>query len=347
MFMKAVVLADFGSTDNFLLQSDFPVPVPGNHDVIVQIRAAAFNPIDYQMRQGKTEKKRMHSSILGREFAGVIVKTGRLVTSFRKGDAVFAASGSMGSNGTYAEYISVPDSIIALKPAGLTFEQAAAVPVAFITALQCYNRLHIQPGDSIFISGAAGGVGLPLVKLLLSQQHTRIIATAGNPFSRRQLLQAGLPEHQIIDYRQHSLAAGIIAANKGQLVDHCIDLVGGSMAEISAQVLVTNGNYADVTALTTPAAREQLFNKGAAIFNISNYAYTLSGNSAYYGSSLEKITRLLENDVLTPSPIEIVGGLSVETVQKAHTLLENNLARGKKLVMQVQKDKAFPLTDRI
>ncbi|RFM29074.1 quinone oxidoreductase family protein [Deminuibacter soli] len=345
--MKAVVLQDFGSTDNFVLQHDFPAPVNGSHDVIVQIRAAAFNPIDYQMRQGKTERKRMRSFVLGREFAGVVVKTGRLVTNFRKGDAVFAASGSMGSNGAYAEYISVPDNIIALKPAGLTFEQAAAVPVAFITALQCYNRLSLQPGKSIFVSGAAGGVGLPLIKLLLSKGFTQLTVTAGNCASRQQLLQAGLQEHQIINYKLSHAAEALVAANNGRLFDYCIDLVGGAMAETSAQVLAVNGSYADVTALTTPAAREQLFNKGAAIFNISNYAYTLNNDTDYYRRSLEEIARLLENDTITPSPVEIIGELSVETVRKAHAMLENNLAQGKKLVMQVQNNQAFSFTSRI
>ena len=107
------------------------------------------------------------------------------------------------------------------------------------------------------------------------------------------------------------------------------------MSELCAQVIKTNGNYADVTALTTVAAREELFNKGAVIINISNYAYSLSGDLAYYGNGLNEIARLLANHLITPPPVYIVGALSVETVANAHDLLENNQAKGRKLVMQI------------
>ena len=142
--MQAVILKDFGSTANFILEDNFPVPVPGNSDILVKIKATAFNPIDYQMRQGKTERKRMHSPILGREFSGIVVKTGELVTRFSEGDAVFAASSSMGSNGTYAQYISIPELIAAKIPEGLSFEEAAAIPIAYLTALQTFNRLPLK-----------------------------------------------------------------------------------------------------------------------------------------------------------------------------------------------------------
>ncbi|MDN5285188.1 MAG: Alcohol dehydrogenase zinc-binding domain protein [Mucilaginibacter sp.] len=333
--MKAILLKDFGSADNFIQKDDFPVPAPGNTDILINIKAAAFNPVDYQMRQGKTESKRMHSPILGREFSGIVVKAGKLVKKFKEGDAVFAASGSMGSNGTYAQYISIPENIAAKKPESITFEEAAAIPTAFVTALQCYNRLSLKETDSVFVSGAAGGVGLAFVKLLLAKRHKQIIVTAGNTESKQQLIQAGLSEQQIIDYKQEDLASKIISANKGNYFHHCIDMVGGKMAELSAEVLITNGTYADVTALTTEAARGKLFDKGAVIINISNYAYSSNGNKGYYGESLNEITRLLENNFITPPPVQIVGELSAETVKKAHLMLEDNLTKGRKLVMQI------------
>lgn len=106
--MKAIILNDFGGVENFSMAT-LPIPEPGPHAVLVKIAATAFNPIDYQIRQGATERKRMHPPVLGREFAGVVEKTGDAVTRFKAGDAVMAAAGSMGSNGTYAEYISVPE----------------------------------------------------------------------------------------------------------------------------------------------------------------------------------------------------------------------------------------------
>ncbi|WP_111635752.1 quinone oxidoreductase family protein [Pedobacter cryoconitis] len=333
--MKAILLKDFGSTDNFILENNYEVPEPGEHEVLVKIKAAAFNPFDYQMRQGKTERKRMHSPILGREFSGVIVKTGKLTERFKVGDAVFAASGSMGSNGTYAEYITVPELLLVHKPEQLTFEEAAAIPSASLTAFQCYNRLGIQFNDSIFITGAAGGVGMVLVKILIAKGYQKIIVTAGNEESKSQLLRAGLKEAQLIDYKVEHLSQVVIERNEGHLFQHCIDLVGDQMSVICAQVIATNGTYTDVTALTTAHAREELFHKGAVLVNISNYAYSLDKNYSYYGDSLSKFIQLMSALSLSPPAIKIAGSLSVETVKKAHQLLEDNQTRGRKLVMQI------------
>ncbi|MEI3800274.1 MULTISPECIES: quinone oxidoreductase family protein [unclassified Chitinophaga] len=330
--MQAIILNDFGGVENFSMTT-MPIPEPGDDAVLVQIAAAAFNPIDYQIRQGATERKRMHSPVLGREFSGVVVKTGKAVTQFSPGDAVMAASGSMGSNGTYAEYISVPQDILVHKPAGISFATAAAIPTASLTALQCLNRLGLSPEAPVFISGAAGGVGLVLAKLLLHAGFTQLLATAGSEESTQQLVSAGLSVSQIINYRQPGLLQAILHQREGKMFDACIDLVGGTMSELSAALLTTNSIYQDVTALTTAAARETLFNKGAVIMNISNYAYSLTGNFKYYGDGLRQITKLLETGALAPSSVWITGGFSVDTVQRSHQLLELNQSKGRKLVM--------------
>jgi NADPH:quinone reductase len=335
--MQAIVLNDFGGVENFAAAT-FPIPEPGDHEVLVNIRAAAFNPIDYQMRQGATERKRMHSPILGREFSGIVVKTGRLVSGFAVGDAVMAASGSMGSNGTYATHISLPCDILVHKPQQLSFAEAAAVPTAALTALQCYKRLQLPSSARIFITGAAGGVGLVLVKLLLAAGYTQLVVTAGNEDSRQQLLLAGLAASQIIDYRLPDLLQTILLPQEGKLFDAAIDLVGGHLSELCADVLTTNGIYQDVTALSTSAGRETLFHKGAVIMNISNYAYSLSGHLRYYGDGLRQITAMLEKGIITPSPVYVTGTLSVETVQQSHELLERNQSKGRKLVMIVSPE---------
>ncbi|MGO4292451.1 NADP-dependent oxidoreductase [Chitinophaga sp. RAB17] len=332
--MQAIVLNDFGGVENFSAAT-LPIPEPGDNEVLVKIMATAFNPIDYQMRQGATERKRMHSPILGREFSGIVIKTGKGVQQFAIGDAVMAASGSMGSNGTYATHISLPQEILVHKPTNISFAEAAALPTAALTALQCYKRLQLPASARIFISGAAGGVGLVLVKLLIAAGYTQLCVTAGNEDSKRQLLLAGLLPSQIIDYRLPDLLQTILIQQNGQLFDASIDLVGGHLSELCADVLLTNGIYQDVTALSTPAARETLFNKGTVIMNISNYAYSLTRQLRYYGDSLRQITAMLEKGILTPSPVYVTGMLSVETVQQSHDLLERNQSRGRKLVMTI------------
>lgn len=335
--MKAIVLNSFGSADNFSLQH-LDTPVPAGREVLVKIKAAAFNPIDYQMRKGLRESARMHSPVLGREFSGIVEATGSEVVNFQPGDEVFAASGSMGSNGTYAEYITVPYEVLAHKPASISFEEAAAVPVAGLTAWQCFTRLHIDPAQRVFITGGAGGVGAFLIKLLKAHQIHQVVTTAGNTISHDALLELGLADNQVIDYKAPELLKTVAAVYPGQPFDFSIDLVGGSLSEIAAEVLKLNGIYADVTFLATEKARETLFDNGATIVNVANYAYSLAGKPEWFGEQLDLFGRLFTNGSITAPLINIVGDLSVASVKQAHLLMENNQTNGRKVVMRVGPD---------
>lgn len=334
--MKTIILNGFGGTDKFELNDvDCPKVVEGH--VLVKIWAAGFNPIDYQMRKGGEESARLHSPILGREFAGVVVQVGKGVTNFAVGDEVFAASGSIGSNGSYAEYISVPETILVHKPKTINFEQAAAIPVVYLTALQLVDRLNINESESIFITGAAGGVGLAFVKLLVQRKHHKIVVTAGNVTSRAVLLAAGLEQHQIIDYKSENLKQLINVANHNNLFDIAVDLVGGKLSELCATQLKLNGKYADVTALTTQRARQHLFDNGAVIYNISNYAYALHHQYQWYGNQLKRIAEMLAQKSISAPPICIFYGLSTRSVTDAHDRLETNRTQGRKLVMTIRE----------
>lgn len=333
--MEAIVLKDFGGTENFELQTALKINEPGEQQVLVKIYASGFNPIDYQMRKGGPERARLHSRILGREFSGVVEKTGTGVTNFKIGDEIFAASGSMGSNGTYAQYILVPESILAVKPDRLSFQEAAAIPVAYLTALQVYDRLQINKSESILIAGGAGGVGLALIKLLIAAGHARLIATAGSPESHDILIDTGLLTQQIVNYKQDDLIDKLRTANAGEDFDYCVDLVGAAISEVGAEALKLNGTYADVTALSTEKARSSLFNKGATVINISNYAYSLYHQYDWYGKNLKRIADMIDVGVIKAPPVRVFKGLSIESVTEAHHILEENGTLGHKLVMSV------------
>lgn len=333
--MKAITLKAFGSIENFQLE-EVAMPTNSNNNVLIRIKATSFNPIDYQMRQGSTESKLLKSPILGRELAGTITEIGENVTEFSVGDDVVAYVGSLGSNGTYTEYISVPKELIAIKPATISFEEATAVPMVGLTALQCVERLNPSIHQSIFISGGAGGVGTWVIKLLLAQGINDIITIAGNQESIDSLLALGLQPDNIIDYKNPDFIQHI--ENKHQTFDICIDLVGGKISELCSNILKTNGTYVDITALSTAHAREELFDKGAIILHISNYAYTLSGKRTdllYYGTKLAQLMELIASKNELIPAIHNVGQLSLASVQLAHTMLENNQTHGKKLVMSL------------
>ncbi|KMQ58417.1 alcohol dehydrogenase [Chryseobacterium angstadtii] len=328
--MKAIVL-----NENFRLEEAvIEKPQPKKHEVVIQIKASGFNPIDYQMIENELERKLISSPVLGRELSGIIVEKGKDAHQFSIGDEVYSGSGSMGSSGTYTEYISVPEAIVARKPKHIPFEQAAAIPSAGLTALQTVRRLKLNHDNSVLVTGAAGGVGSFVIKFLIAGHFQNITATVGSEENRQILLGLGLKEHQIINYKQENLAAALLNANNNQPFDFGIDLVGNYMSEITADVLKINGTYADVTALITKNAHEILFNKGTVIMNISNYSYSMNKDYSYYKGSLEEISKLIEAGTITAPNYRTIGDLSLETVLKAHSILKNNQTQGHKLIMK-------------
>lgn len=330
--MKAIVLQNSGE---FLLE-EVAIPQPKDSQIQVKIMASGFNPIDYQMTDDdSSEKKLLHSPILGREFSGIVTALGENANQFKIGDPVFCGSGSMGSNGTYAEYICVPEAIAMHKPDTISFEEAAALPSAGLTALQSINRMQAKATDSILITGAAGGVGNMLVKLLLAKGYKNLIVTAGNENSIASLLELGIQSEKIINYKKSTIYETALALNNNKTFPFVIDLVGNEIAFVAAKLLKTNGIYVDVTSFSTSDSREVLFSKGATILNISNYAYGLEKNYMYYKNGLQELATLLQQKLITPPTIEIMGNLETDTILKAHTKLRENKTEGKKLIMQI------------
>ena len=166
--MRAIVQHAFGTPDVLELK-DIEQPAVADNDVLVRVRAAAVNPLDWHYMRGKPYVGRIEfgllkpkSEAMGVDFAGTVESVGRNVRQFQPGDEVFG-----GQTGAFAEYVSVPeDRAVVLKPARLTFEEAAAVPVAAVTALQALrDQGHIQAGQEVLINGASGGVGTFAVQI--------------------------------------------------------------------------------------------------------------------------------------------------------------------------------------
>jgi len=331
--MKAIVLQE---NREFLLE-EIEIPQPENNQIQVKIIASGFNPIDYQMTEDGSERKLLRSPILGREFSGIVSAIGTNVTDFKIGDAVFCGSGSMGSNGTYAEYICIPEAIAVHKPSNISFEEAAAIPSAGLTALQSFKRMNANLNDSILITGAAGGVGNMLVKLLIANDYENFIVTAGNENSINSLLGLGVKSEKIINYKKVEIYETALSLNENKNFDFVVDLVGNNTAEIGARLLKTNGVFVDVTNFSTPESRGILFTKGATILNISNYVYGLKKRYDYYKNGLNELRLLLQNGIISPPEIQIVGSFEVSTVTTAHSILRENKTQGKKLVMQIDE----------
>src|SRR6202047_920417 len=168
--MKAAVYTRYGPPDVVQI-TDVAKPVPKDDEVLIKVRAASVNPYDYHFTRGKPYLVRISAGLrepkdkrLGADVAGQVEAVGRNITQFKPGDAVFGSR-----KGAFAEYACTSESKLVMKPDGVTFEQAASVPIAAFTALQgLRDKGHIQPGHAVLINGAAGGVGTFAVQIAKS-----------------------------------------------------------------------------------------------------------------------------------------------------------------------------------
>jgi NADPH:quinone reductase-like Zn-dependent oxidoreductase len=168
--MKAIVQREYGSADALRLEDvDRPDPAPGH--VLVRVGAASVNAADWHVMRGDPKLARLQlgvrrpkATIRGRDFAGEVVTAGAGVAHVQPGDEVYGETGM--TDGAFAEYVCAPADRVAPKPAGLTFEQAAAMPLAGCTALQGLRDVaRVQPGQRLLVNGASGGVGTFAVQI--------------------------------------------------------------------------------------------------------------------------------------------------------------------------------------
>ncbi len=235
--MKAIVYHNFGSPDVLRLE-EVPKPVPNDDQVLVKVRAAAINPLDWHFMEGSPYIARLlgfgllkpKETRLGVDYAGTVEAVGKNVTRFKPGDDVFG-----GRDGALAEYVcALADKGIVLKPASVTFEQAASVPIAGVTALQgLRDKGRVKPGDKVLINGASGGVGTFAVQIAKSFD-----ADVTGVCSTRHLdLVRSLGADRVIDYTKEDFT------KSGQRYDVIIDNVGNRSLLEYRRVLKPNGRY--------------------------------------------------------------------------------------------------------
>jgi len=235
--MQAAVHREFGSPDVLRLEQ-FDKPVPGEHQVLVRIRAASVNPLDWHYLEGTPYLARPpafgllrpQDGRLGADYAGTIEAVGREVTRFKPGDEVFG-----GARGALAEYCCVSaEGALVLKPANMSFEQVAAVPVAAITALQALrDQAQLRAGQRVLINGASGGVGTFAVQIAksLGANVTGVCST------RNEELVRSLGADRVIDYTKQDFTRG------GERWDVIIDNVGNRSILDCRRVLAPEGHY--------------------------------------------------------------------------------------------------------
>lgn len=308
--MKAVRIHEYGGPEVLKLE-DVPKPVPAADEVLIKIYAAGVNPVDWKIREGLRKDKFPANLplILGWDVSGVIEQAGKDVQLLKKGDEVYSRPDPT-KNGAYAEYIVVKASQVNLKPKSIGHVEAAAVPLAGLTAWQgLFDFGGLKPGQKVLIHAASGGVGSFAVQFA-KWQHAYIIATTSKE-NMEFVKQLGADE--VIDYKSEKFE------DKVHNIDLVFDTVGGEAQKRSLKVLRNGG-----TLITTlkPENQEEAKKK-----NIHIEGYTAQS----YPKQLEQIARLIDSGIVHPVIAKV---LDLEHAAEAQKLSEEGHTRGK-IVLKV------------
>lgn len=235
--MKAVVCRELGMADRLELVTDWPEPEPGENEVLIDVRAAGLNFPDVLMIQGKYQYQPDLPFVPGAECAGVVDEVGSKVTRYRVGDKVVA----MGMTDAFAEKFVVDEKSVFPMPDNLSFEQAAGVSITYFTSYYALKqRAHIQPGETLLVLGAAGGVGTTAIELG-KLMGAKVISAASSEEKLALCRQLGADE--VINYAEVSLKDAVRELTGGKGVDVIYDPVGGEYAEPAVRSMAWNGRY--------------------------------------------------------------------------------------------------------
>lgn len=235
--MKAIRIHGYGDIET-LSYEDAPLPEPGPDDVRVRVHAAAVNPVDWKIRAGYLAEMVPHQMplTLGWDVSGVVDQVGADVTHLSVGDAVYSRP-DIARNGSYAEYMVVRASEVAAKPETLSHDEAAAVPLAGLTAWQAlFDHAQLKKGERVLIHAGAGGVGSFAVQFA-KWAGAHVIATAS---AANEALVRDLGADEFVDYRSQRFE-DVIAK-----VDVVFDTIGGDTQARSVQLLKSGGRLISV-----------------------------------------------------------------------------------------------------
>jgi NADPH:quinone reductase-like Zn-dependent oxidoreductase len=311
--MRAIAVNEWGGREALELVEVEPPPVAPD-GVLIRIRAASLNPVDCKVREGALAGAFPYHFpvILGWDAAGVVEQVGPAVTWFRPGDAVYGYCRRHELEyGTYAEFTTVPEGFLAHMPESLSFEEAAALPLAALVAHQSLELLGLRGGEQLFLTGGAGGVGHIAIQLALAR-GARVIATA-SPANHDFLRELGA---EPLDYHDENVPKFVRELTDGGGADAAFDLFGGDGQEQAFASLRRGGR---LVSIATPPAKREHFESGYVFVRPSGYDLG------------EHITPLVHDAGLRP---HIAATFPLGDAAKAQERLEAGHVRGK-LVLKI------------
>lgn len=311
--MKAIVLKDFGGVEN-LVETVLNKPVIKENEVLVQVKAISINPVDVKTRAGKGMSGRLKEIdplIIGWDISGIVVETGSAVTGFTAGDVVFGMVNFPGHGRAYAEYVAAPEAHLALKPANISHEEAAAATLAALTAYQALvSQAKIKAGDKVLVHSAAGGVGHYTVQIA-KHLGAYVIGTSSVE-NKDFVLALGADEH--IDYKNQKFEK--VAKD----IDFVLDTIGGENMDRSLEVVKKGGTLISIPSGLAESVTEKAREKG-----INGFFFLVHSN----GEDMKAIADLLSKGIIKS---HVSKTFAFENMGQAHTQVETGKTRGKVVV---------------
>ena len=309
--MKAIRIHDFGGPEVLELE-EAPTPHPGKDEVLVKVYATSVNPVDWKIREGLGMEKFPSNLPLipGWDVSGVIEKVGENVHKFKQGDEIYGRSDPT-RDGAYAEYIVVKANQLAKKPKSIDHLNAAAVPLAGLTAWQgLFDRGKLQKDQKVLIHAAAGGVGTFAVQFA-KWKGAYVIGTASEK-NISFVKQLGADE--VIDYKKENFE------DKLRDIDLVFDTIGGDTQKRSLQVLKKGGRLITTVKLENQEAAKEK--------HIYIEGYMAQSNP----DQLEQIAGLIDKGIIQPVVSMVV---SLDEAAKAQRISEEGHVRGKIVIKVV------------
>jgi NADPH:quinone reductase-like Zn-dependent oxidoreductase len=331
--MRAYVLKRYGDAEGSRLM-DVPPPTPRPRDILVQVRSAGLNPVDFKFREGKLRAilRPKLPFVLGNELAGEVIAVGADVKRFRVGDRVFARVAKERA-GAFAEQACVDEDHAAHMPRDLDFAAAAAVPLAGLTALQALrDELGVKPGQKVFISGGAGGVGTFAIQIA-KQLGAHVTTTASK---RGEALVRSLGCDEVIDYTTQDVSKA------GGRFDAGFDLIGGNTLDQMFEIMKPGTTIVSVA--NPPEPQTAVKDLGgsrtlSAIFWIISYGVRRRARRAGVcyrfllmhpsGSDLAELAQLIEQGKLM---VTVDKRYPFANISEALAYVESGRAKGKVVV---------------
>lgn len=318
--------------ESSLLDLELPRPEPGARDLVVEIRAVSVNPVDTKVRM-RAQPEPGGAKVLGFDAAGIVTATGPQVSLFKPGDEVFYA-GAITRAGTNAEFHAVDERLVGAKPASLSFEEAAALPLTALTAWETlFDRLDIRrpmvgAAKAILIVGGAGGVGSMAVQLARRLTDLTVIATASRPETQEWCRELGA--HHVIDHRQP------IAAQ--------VEALGIGAPAFAFSITHTDEHFPEIAKLIAPQGRFALIDDPKAPLDIallkgksvSIHWESMFTRSTFQTADMERqheilneVARLVDAGTIRTTLADVLGPINAANLKRAHAFIESGRARGK------------------